>query len=51
MVFGGEPYSEPIVAQGPFVMNTQTEIMQAYRDYKAGKYGEVDHSKVQLVLQ
>jgi quercetin 2,3-dioxygenase len=40
ILFGhGEPYHEPIVAHGPFVMNTQTEIMQAIRDYQMGKMG------------
>jgi quercetin 2,3-dioxygenase len=32
------PFNEPIVAQGPFVMNTETEIMQAYQDYRNGKF-------------
>lgn len=35
----GMPYHEPMVAQGPFVMNTQTEIMEAMRDYRMGKMG------------
>ncbi len=47
LIFGGEPYSEPIAAHGPFVMNTETEIMEAYADYRVGKYGKVDHSKAQ----
>jgi quercetin 2,3-dioxygenase len=34
------PFNEPIVAQGPFVMNTQEEIMQAYQDYRNGAFGE-----------
>jgi quercetin 2,3-dioxygenase len=34
------PYHEPVVAQGPFVMNTQEEIMEAYSDYRAGKFGQ-----------
>jgi len=33
------PFQEPIVAAGPFVMNTEQEIRQAYQDYQAGKFG------------
>jgi len=34
------PFKEPIVAYGPFVMNTREEIMQAYEDYRQGKFGD-----------
>ena len=34
-----EPFNEPVVAQGPFVMNSQQEIAEAYDDYRAGKFG------------
>lgn len=42
ILFGGERYTEPIVAEGPFVMNSKGEIADAYRDFYAGKYGEID---------
>jgi redox-sensitive bicupin YhaK (pirin superfamily) len=45
LLFGGEPYTEPIVAEGPFVMNSKAEIAEAYRDYFAGKYGEIHPQK------
>lgn len=44
MLFGGEPYTEPIIAKGPFVMNSYEEIEQAYQDYQLGKYGKIDYS-------
>jgi redox-sensitive bicupin YhaK (pirin superfamily) len=40
-VFGGEPLNEPIVAYGPFVMNSQEQIGQVIHDYEAGKMGEI----------
>ena len=41
ILFGhAKPYDEPVVTQGPFVMNTQEEIMEAYSDYRAGKFGQ-----------
>ncbi|MEU7578515.1 pirin family protein [Streptomyces sp. NPDC041068] len=41
MLFAGEPIREPVVAGGPFVMNSEAEIYQAYRDYEHGKFGPV----------
>jgi len=39
LLLAGEPIEEPITQHGPFVMNTQTEIMTAMRDYQLGKMG------------
>lgn len=39
LIMSGEPIAEPIAAHGPFVMNTQTEIMQAYADLNRGRFG------------
>ncbi|MGV8879252.1 MAG: pirin-like C-terminal cupin domain-containing protein [Sphingobacteriaceae bacterium] len=33
------PFNEPIIAQGPFVMNTEQEIRTAYEDYRKGAFG------------
>lgn len=35
----GAPFNEPMVAQGPFVMNTQQEIIESYADFRSGKMG------------
>lgn len=41
LVLSGEPLNEPVVGQGPFVMNTVTEIRQAINDYNRGQFGRI----------
>ena len=41
LILGGLPIREPIVSYGPFVMNTREEIIEAIRDYQAGRMGQI----------
>ncbi|WP_062049932.1 pirin family protein [Bacillus sp. JCM 19034] len=39
LIYSGEPINETIVPYGPFVMNTEEEIKECYKDYREGKFG------------
>jgi redox-sensitive bicupin YhaK (pirin superfamily) len=39
LFLSGTPFHEKVKSYGPYVMNSQTEIMEAMRDYQMGKMG------------
>ena len=41
VILGGKAIDEPVVASGPFVMNSMDQIQQAYSDFRAGKFGAI----------
>jgi len=42
LLIAGVPPNEPVVRYGPFVMNTEAEIIQAIVDYRNGRMGSID---------
>ncbi len=47
VLLGGAPLREPIAWMGPFVMNTQRELMTAVEDYQAGRLGQIPADGIQ----
>ncbi len=43
LILSGVPIEEEVVSWGPYVMNSQTEVLEALRDYQMGKMGMLTH--------
>jgi len=43
LLLSGKTINEPIVVHGPFVMNTEAEVVEAIADLNSGKFGEIAH--------
>lgn len=41
LLLGGKPIGEPIVGRGPFVMNSEAEIREAFQDVRSGRMGKL----------
>jgi quercetin 2,3-dioxygenase len=41
MAYSGQPIGQPVAMGGPFVMNTKTEITQAFNDLHSGRFGDI----------
>ena len=48
LVLGGQPIREPVAWYGPFVMNTEEELRQAFADYRAGRLGQIPAAHLEL---
>jgi hypothetical protein len=41
LLIAGQPLEEPVARYGPFVMNTRSEVLLAFEDFKSGRFGEI----------
>jgi hypothetical protein len=39
LLWTGKPLRQPVVARGPFVMNTENQIAEAFEEYRTGLFG------------
>jgi len=41
ILIGGAPLREPVFQYGPFVMSTRQDVIEAYEDFQAGRFGHI----------
>ncbi|MDP9230930.1 MAG: pirin family protein, partial [Bacteroidota bacterium] len=42
LILSGKPLNEPIASYGPFVMNTEEEIVESIKEFQSGKFGVLE---------
>ena len=47
LLLGGQPIREPVFHYGPFVMNSKSELIEAFEDFQSGKFGNIPPNALQ----